>query len=62
MIEVTKLNSKKIVVNAEMIETIETTPNTIITTTTGKKIIVLEMVEEIMDLVIEYKRKISAEK
>jgi len=62
VIEVTKLNSKKIVVNAEMIETIETTPNTIITTTTGKKIIVLEMVEEIMDLVIEYKRKISAEK
>lgn len=58
MIEITRLNNKKIILNAELIETIESTPNTIITTTTGKKIIAKEMVEEVVDLVIEYKKKI----
>ncbi|MCT4613035.1 MAG: flagellar FlbD family protein [Clostridia bacterium] len=60
MIEVTRLNDKTLIINAELVETIEATPNTIITTTTGKKIIVKEMVEEVVDLVIKYKRKITS--
>ena len=42
MIDVTKLDGKEITVNAELIEYIEEIPETVITLTTGKKIIVKE--------------------
>ena len=42
MIEVTKLNGTKTLVNQDLMETVETTPDTVITLTTGKKIIVKE--------------------
>jgi len=57
MIELTKLQNTKIVVNAEMIEFIESTPDTLITTSTGKKLMVQESVEKVIELVIAYKRK-----
>lgn len=49
---------KEILVNAELIETVEEMPDTIIKLTTGKKIIVKEKKEEIIKLVVEYKRSI----
>lgn len=58
MIKVTRLNGKEFVVNTSIIEFIESTPDTVITTTTGKKVIVKEDVDEVIDKVIEYKRKI----
>ena len=58
MIEVTKLNGSPIVINADLIETVEPTPDTIITITTGKKIVVLEKVEDIIKKTIDYKRSI----
>ena len=58
MIEVTKLNGKKLIVNAEMIETIEETPDTVISFTNGKKIIVKESRQEVKNLVIFYKKDI----
>lgn len=58
MIEVTKLNGKKLIVNAEMIETIEETPDTVISFTNGKKIIVKESRQEVKNLVILYKKDI----
>ena len=42
MIEITKLNDVKISINAELIETVEEIPDTVITLTTGKKIFVKE--------------------
>ncbi len=60
MIELTKLNDTKLTVNAEIIELIEETPNTVVTLTTGKKLIVRESREEITELVIAYKRRIYA--
>lgn len=60
MIELTKLNDMKFSVNAEIIEFIEETPDTVISLTTGKKIIVKESRQEVMDLVIAYKRAIFA--
>ena len=42
MIDVTKVNGKKFTLNSRLIETIEETPDTVITLTTGKKIIVKE--------------------
>lgn len=56
MIEVTKLNGKKLIVNAELIETIEETPDTVISFVTGKKIIVKESRQEVKNLVILYKK------
>lgn len=58
LIEVTRLKGTKIIINAELIEVIEETPDTVITLTSGKKIIVTESGKEITNLVIEYKRKI----
>ena len=40
MIEVTKLNGAKILVNPHLFEVVEETPDTVITLTTGKKIII----------------------
>ncbi len=58
MIELTKLNGLKFVLNGELIESVEETPDTVISTTTGKKFIVAEKVEEVVEKVVEYKRKI----
>ncbi|HOQ00975.1 MAG TPA: flagellar FlbD family protein [Acetivibrio clariflavus] len=58
MIELTRLNGIKFVLNCELIESLEETPDTVISTTTGKKIVVAENVEEVVNKVIEYKRKI----
>ncbi|MDD6071770.1 MAG: flagellar FlbD family protein [Clostridiales bacterium] len=58
MIELTKLNDNKFTVNAEIIEFVEETPDTVVSLTTGKKIIVKESRQEVTDLVIAYKREI----
>ena len=60
MIEITKMNGSKITVNADSIETVEETPDTLITLTSGKKYIVQESRKEIRALVIDYKRQIFA--
>lgn len=58
MIEVTKLNDMKLLVNAELIETVEETPDTVISFVTGKKIIVKESRQEIKNLVKLYRKEI----
>ena len=58
MIEVTGLNNKLFILNADHIEKVETMPETIITLTNGKKYIVLESIEDVRNKVIEYKNKI----
>jgi len=58
MIVLTRLNGTNFVLNCELIETVEATPDTVISTTNGKKIVVSETVEEIVEKVIQYKRKI----
>ena len=58
MIEVTRLNGTQILVNADLIELVEETPDTVITFTTGRKIIVKESRQQIKSLVNSYKREI----
>jgi flagellar protein FlbD len=58
LIEVTRINDKKILINAELIERVEETPDTVITLTSGSKIIVKESRQEIRNLVILYKKEI----
>jgi len=58
MIRLTRLNRSSFVLNCELIESIESTPDTIISTINGKKLVVLETIEEIVERVIQYKRQI----
>ena len=57
MIEVTKLNGIKILVNPLLFEVVEETPDTVITLTTGKKIIVKESRQIIKNLEKSFKRE-----
>ena len=59
MIELTRLNETVITINEDLIEVIEETPDTVITLTTGRKLIVKESRQEIKNLVKSYKREIS---
>lgn len=52
------LQNKKIVINSELIEYIEEIPETVIVLVGGRKIIVNETKEEIIKMVVEYKRSI----
>lgn len=58
MIDVTKMNGLEFTINADLIEIIEEVPDTIITLTTGKKIMVKESRLQIKNLVKRYKREI----
>ena len=58
MIEVTRLNGVRFSVNCDLIETVEETPDTVITLTNGKKFVVSENMEQIKSLVIDFKRQI----
>ncbi|MCQ2517379.1 MAG: flagellar FlbD family protein [Lachnospiraceae bacterium] len=61
MIELTKLNGTVILVNSDIIEIVEETPDTVITLTTGRKIIVKESRQEVKNLVKLYKRDVYAQ-
>lgn len=61
MIELTRLNGVKFSLNPELIEIIETTPDTVITLTTGRKFIVKESRQEVKNLVLSYKRDVYAD-
>ena len=61
MINVTKMNNINITVNCDLIETIEETPDTVITLTTGKKILVKESRQEIVNLVKLYKKELFSQ-
>lgn len=58
MIKITLLNEHETVLNAELIEFVEATPDTLISLTTGKKIMVKESVEDIVKAVKAYKKDI----
>lgn len=60
MIYVTKRNNEIMLLNNNLIETIEETPDTVITLTTGKKVLVKETSEEILEKIIEFKIKINS--
>ena len=58
MIKVTRLNGKEFVLNAEMIQFVEETPDTVITLLNHEKIVVKEPIDEIVKRVIEFSRSI----
>lgn len=57
MIVITQLNGAQIVLNSDLIETLEATPDTVITLTSGKKLVVRETVSEVTERVELYMRR-----
>ncbi len=58
MIRLTRINHVPLVLNADLIEHIEITPDTVIAMTSGQKFMVLESADEVVDRVIQFRRAI----
>lgn len=58
MIDLTRLNNTSFTLNAELIESVEEVPDTVITLTTGKKIFVKESRQTVKNLVLLYKQEV----
>ena len=58
MITVTRLDKRVVVLNADLIKMLESTPDTIITLTSGDTIVVRESVEEVVRRAIDYQRQV----
>jgi flagellar protein FlbD len=58
MIEVTKLNGIKVLINPDLMELVEETPDTVVSFTTGRKIIIKESRQEVKNLVKSYRKDI----
>ena len=61
MIEFTKMNGRKVLVNPDLIELVEETPDTVVLFTTGRKIIIKESRQEVKNLVKSYRKDIFAD-
>lgn len=57
MIILKKLNGSEIVLNSDLIETVEETPDTIITLNNGKKMVVCNSPQEVIEMIVEFKQK-----
>lgn len=60
MIRLTRINETAFYVNGELIAFIDVTPDTVLTLTTGEKVRVRERAEEVVERVLEYKRRAGA--
>jgi flagellar protein FlbD len=58
MIKLRRLNESQIVINTDLIEFIESTPDTVLTLTTGQKLIVADTIDEVIEKVIEFRKRI----
>ena len=58
MIELSRLNGKKFILNCELIKFIESTPDTVITLTTGDKVMVLEPVDTVLNETLRFRQEL----
>ena len=58
MIQLTHLNGKPFVVNAELVKFVEETPDTVITMRDGDRLVVCEKAGEVVDRAIQYARRV----
>jgi flagellar protein FlbD len=61
MIRLTRLNHAPMILNADLIEHIDMTPDTIVTLTSGQKYTVLESADEVVDKVIVFRKKLLSQ-
>jgi flagellar protein FlbD len=58
MIALTRLNGQPIMVNCDLIEFLEETPDTVVTLTSGNKLVVRDRMQEIQQKIVAFKRSI----
>jgi flagellar protein FlbD len=58
MIQLTRLNTRPLVVNSDLIKFVEQSPDTLITLTTGEKIVVRETPEQVLTRIVEFRRSV----
>jgi len=58
MVHLTRLNHVPVVINSDLIEHIEVTPDTVIALTTGQKILVLETADEVIGRIVRFRRSL----
>ncbi len=61
MIRLTRLNNTSLAVNCDLIKFVENAPDTVITLSTGEKVVVRETLEEIIDRIVEFRRRVLAD-
>ncbi len=61
MIQLTRLNNNPLIINSDLIKWIENAPDTVLTLVTGEKIVVLESSREVVEKIVEFRRRILAE-
>lgn len=59
MIKITRFNGTEFFMNADLIETVERTPDTVITSITGRKVLVKEKAEEVVERIRQYRREVG---
>jgi len=60
VIRLTRINKSFLAVNADLIKFVETAPDTVITLSTGEKVVVMESVEQIIELIVQFRRSVLA--
>ena len=58
MIALRRLNNEPIMVNPDLIESLESHPDTVVTLTSGNKLLVRETMDEVREKIIEFKRRV----
>jgi len=58
MIQLTRLNNSSITINSDLIKFVEQSPDTVITLLNGEKILVRESAEQILDRIIQFRRRV----
>lgn len=59
MIHVTRINHSPLVLNSDLIEHIEANPDTVISLTSGQKYVVMESAEDVIERVVEFRRRLA---
>ncbi len=58
MIRATRLNQEPFYINSDLIEFIEETPDTVVTMASGRKLVVREKIDTIVDEIVAFRRRV----
>ena len=60
MIHLTRLNNTSLTINSDLIKFVEQSPDTVITLLNGEKILVRESAEQVLDRIVDFRRRLLA--
>ncbi|MCL5025285.1 MAG: flagellar FlbD family protein [Chloroflexi bacterium] len=62
MVRLSRFDGSEFYINAELIESVEMTPDTVVSLTNGKKLVVRESAEEVVSRIVDYRRKSTGDR